>query len=196
MAQMKVLTLENAGLLVELTKGEISAASAKSLKTVTLEGNTMKFYREEEPVGDAIPAYTLELPETDLSGLIPKLTTKVAGNVAMTTAEGTVADGGVAVADIATKAEVQAVSDKATANENAINAINHETTGILAQAKQYADGKDAAIQAAQDAADAAQDDVDALKPRVTAVEGEITTLKGNRLMMLSMILQQKSLMIT
>lgn len=178
MAQMKVLTLENAGLLVELTKGEISAASAKSLKTVTLEGNTMKFYREEEPVGDAIPAYTLELPETDLSGLIPKLTTKVAGNVAMTTAEGTVADGGVAVADIATKAEVQAVSDKATANENAINAINHETTGILAQAKQYADGKDAAIQAAQDAADAAQDDVDALKPRVTAVEGEITTLKG------------------
>ena len=178
MAQMKVLTLENAGLLVELTKGEISAASAKSLKTVTLEGNTMKFYREEEPVGDAIPAYTLELPETDLSGLIPKLTTKVAGNVAMTTAEGTVADGGVAVADIATKAEVQAVSDKATANENAINAINHETTGILAQAKQYADGKDAAIQAAQDAADAAQNDVDALKPRVTAVEGEITTLKG------------------
>lgn len=178
MAQMKVLTLENAGLLVELTKGEISAASAKSLKTVTLKGNTMKFYREEEPVGDATPAYTLELPETDLSGLIPKLTTKVAGNVAMTTAEGTVADGGVAVADIATKAEVQAVSDKATANENAINAINHETTGILAQAKQYADGKDAAIQAAQDAADAAQDDVDALKPRVTAVEGEITTLKG------------------
>lgn len=178
MEQMKILTLENAALLVELTKGEISAASAKALKTVTLEGNTLKFYREEEPVGDSLPAYTLELPETDLSGLIPKLTTKVAGNVAMTTADGTITDGGVKVADIATKAEVKAVSDKADANETAINAINNESTGILAQAKTYADGKDAAIQAAKDAADAAQSDVDALTPRVSAVEGDITTLKG------------------
>ena len=63
MAQMKVLTLENAALLVELTKGEISSASAKSLKTVTIEGNTLKFYRAEEPVGDSLPAYTIELPE-------------------------------------------------------------------------------------------------------------------------------------
>lgn len=178
MEQMKILTLENAALLVELTKGEISVASAKALKTVTLEGNTLKFYREEEPVGDSLPAYTLELPETDLSGLIPKLTTKVAGNVAMTTADGTITDGGVKVADIATKAEVKAVSDKADANETAINAINNESTGILAQAKTYADGKDAAIQAAKDAADAAQSDVDALTPRVSAVEGDITTLKG------------------
>lgn len=178
MAQMKVLTLENASLLVELTKGKINEASAKSLKTVTIEGNTLKFYREEEPVGDSLPAYTIELPETDLSGLIPKLTTKVAGNVAMTTAEGTIVDGGVKVADIATKAEVQAVSDKATANETAINAINNEATGILAKAKEYADGKDAAISAAKDAADAAQADVDALEPRVAANETAISTLNG------------------
>lgn len=178
MEQMKILTLENAALLVELTKGEISAASAKALKTVTIEGNTLKFYREEEPVGDSLPAYTIELPETDLSGLIPKLTTKVAGNVAMTTAEGTVADGGVKVSDIAVKSEVQAVSDKASANEAAINAINNETTGILAKAKEYADGKDAAISAAKDAADAAQADVDALKPRVSAAETAINTLNG------------------
>ena len=178
MAQMKVLTLENAALLVELTKGEISSASAKSLKTVTIEGNTLKLYREEEPVGDSLPAYTIELPEADLSGLIPKLTTKVAGNVAMTTAEGTIVDGGVKVSDIATKAEVQAVSDKADANETAINAINNETTGILAKAKEYADGKDAAIAAAKDAADAAQDDIDALTPRVSAAETAINTLNG------------------
>ena len=69
MEQMKILTLENAALLVELTKGEISTASAKALKTVTIEGNTLKFYREEEPVGDSLPAYTLELPEADLSGV-------------------------------------------------------------------------------------------------------------------------------
>lgn len=178
MAQIKVLTLENAGLLVELTKGEITAASAKSLKTVAIEGNTLKFYREEEPVGSAVPAYSIELPEADLTGLIPKLTTKVAGNIVVTNADGTISDGGVKVADIATKAEVQAVSDKAAANESAISAINNETTGILAKAKEYADGKDASIAAAKAAADKAQDDVDALTPRVSAVETDLATLKG------------------
>lgn len=49
------------------------------------------------------------------------------------------------------------------ANTDAIAAINHETDGILAQAKAYADGKDAAITAAQNAADKAQGEVDALE---------------------------------
>lgn len=58
-------------------------------------------------------------------------------------------------------------------NADAIAAINNETTGILKQAKNYADGKDAAIQAAKDAADAAQADVDALEGKVgTVTEGK------------------------
>ena len=59
------------------------------------------------------------------------------------------------------------------ANTDAISAINNETTGILAQAKSYADGKDTAIAAAKSAADAAQADVDALETKVgTVVEGK------------------------
>ena len=59
------------------------------------------------------------------------------------------------------------------ANTDAISAINNETTGILAQAKSYADGKDTAIAAAKSAADAAQADVDALEAKVgTVVEGK------------------------
>lgn len=49
------------------------------------------------------------------------------------------------------------------ANKDAIDAINNTNTGILKQAKDYADGKDVSIEAAKDAADAAQSDVDALK---------------------------------
>ena len=59
------------------------------------------------------------------------------------------------------------------ANTDAISAINNETTGILAQAKSYADGKDTAIAAAKSAADAAQADVDALEAKVgTVVDGK------------------------
>ena len=59
------------------------------------------------------------------------------------------------------------------ANADAIAAINNETTGILAQAKTYADGKDAAIAAAKKAGDDAQKDVDALAGKVgTVAEGK------------------------
>ena len=63
------------------------------------------------------------------------------------------------------------------ANADAIAAINNETTGILAQAKTYADGKDAAIQAAKTAADAAQADVDALEGKVGEVPADKTVVE-------------------
>ena len=52
----------------------------------------------------------------------------------------------------------------------AIDAINNADNGILKQAKDYADGKDAAIEAAQKAGDDAQDAVDALEELV----GDVT----------------------
>lgn len=55
------------------------------------------------------------------------------------------------------------------ANTDAIAAINNADTGILAQAKSYADGKDASIAAAKNAADAAQADVDVLEAKVGTV---------------------------
>lgn len=74
------------------------------------------------------------------------------------------------------QAEVDAAELRIKANEDAIEAINNTDTGILAQAKTYADGKDTAIQAAQDAADAAQGEVDALEGLVgTLPEGATAT---------------------
>ena len=141
MAKMEVFTYNNLALYDELLKGYISAEDAKSIKTVAVEGNVLKFYKVEEPVGETAPAYTVELPEADLSGLIEKLQNATAGNVVIANADGTIADGGVALADLATKEEVRTVSDKADANATAIETINNADTGILATAKAYADAE-------------------------------------------------------
>ena len=83
------------------------------------------------------------------------------------------------VADDAAKA---AAAEKTRAEgkegelKTAIDAINNVNTGILKQAKDYADGKNAAIQAAQDAADAAQADVDALAGKVGEVPADKTVI--------------------
>ena len=63
------------------------------------------------------------------------------------------------------------------ANTDAIAAINNADTGILAQAKTYADGKDAAIAAAKKAGDDAQADVDALEAKVGTVPVDKTVVQ-------------------
>ena len=139
--KLQVFTYDNLALYDELLKGYVDAEDAKSLKTVAIDGNTLKFYRVSEPVGETAPAYTITLPETDISGLIPKITGATAGNVVTAKADGTVEDSGIKAADLATKAEVKAVEDKADANKASIDAINNADTGILKTAKDYADSK-------------------------------------------------------
>ena len=107
----------------------------------------------------------------------------------VSTAEGEIDDLQAAIADGGSVANAIAAAKKAgddaadavnaleagqvKTNKEAIEAINNETTGILAQAKSYADGKDTAIAAAKTAADAAQADVDALEAKVgTVPEGK------------------------
>ena len=139
--KLQVFTYDNLALYDELLKGYVDAEDAKSLKTVAIDGNTLKFYRVSEPVGETAPAYTITLPETDISGLIPKIDGATAGNVVTAKADGTVEDSGIKAADLATKAEVKAVEDKADANKASIDAINNADTGILKTAKDYADSK-------------------------------------------------------
>ena len=137
MAQLKVLTLEH----LETIKNYIDVNDAKSLKTVAIDGNTLKFYKVSEPVGDTTPAYEIELPETDISGLLAKLTGATENNVVTVGADGTVKDSGIKSADLALKSEVTAVSDVANANKTAIDEIKNADTGILKTAKDYADEK-------------------------------------------------------
>lgn len=137
MAQLKVLTLER----LDVIKDYIDVNDAKSLKTVAVDGNKLKFYRVSEPVGDTEAAYEIELPETDLSGVLAKLTGAVENNVVTVGADGTVKDSGIKSADLALKSEVTAVSDIANANKTALDEIKNADTGLLKTAKDYADEK-------------------------------------------------------
>lgn len=139
MAKMQVFTLENLQQYDGLIKNYIGNADAKSLKTVAIEGNTLKFYKVEEPVGETAPAYEITLPQTDISGLLSKLTGATEGNVVVANADGTVKDSGIKSADLALKSEVKTVSDVADANKAAIEALNNADTGFMAQAKDYVD---------------------------------------------------------
>lgn len=90
-----------------------------------------------------------------------------------------IADAKKAGTDAATELGTYKVTNDAAvkANADAITAINNETTGILAQAKTYADGKDAAIAAAKKAGDDAQADVDALEIKVGTVPADKTIVQ-------------------
>lgn len=125
MAKLNVFTYNNLALYDSLLKNYINEADAKALKTVAIDGFKLKFYTVEEPVGETQPAFEIELPKTDLSGVLAKLTGAVEGDVVVANADGSVKDSGVKLADLATKASV--------------DAINNEETGILAQAKKYTD---------------------------------------------------------
>ena len=160
--------LDYAGLqvLVPQITTKISEGDAKALKNFAYDESTrtLKLYKAETVTSETVADFTMTLPaDVDVSNFIEKMEGATEGNVVVANADGTVKDGGVALTDLATKAEVEAVDGKADANTEAIAVINNEETGILKQAKDYADGKDTAIQAAKDAADAAQAEVDALE---------------------------------
>lgn len=78
MAVKRYIDLADLTLFKQLEDAEIAeairVAEARSLHTVAIDGNTLKFYREEEPVGSATPAYSITLPETDLSNYFEKFT--------------------------------------------------------------------------------------------------------------------------
>lgn len=132
MAQNKYEFLDLTGLqeFKELFQGQIDVELAKSFKSAKFDETTraLSLFKAETPAGDA--DFTVTIPKTDVSGLMEKLTTANTGNVVITKADGTVEDGGVALADLATKTEVKVVNDKVSANETAIKE-NTEAISLL-----------------------------------------------------------------
>lgn len=90
-----------------------------------------------------------------------------------------IADAKQAGTDANTALEAYKVTNDAAVKKNAdaIAAINNADTGILAKAKTYADGKDAAIAAAKKAGDDAQAAVDALAGKVGTVPADKTVVQ-------------------
>lgn len=171
MAKLQFMDINNLGLYDELLKNYIDLADAKSLKTVALDGNVLKLYRVSEPVGTESPAYEITLPETDVSGLLAKLTGAVENNVVTVGADGTVKDSGVALADLTTDTELKAVSDLVGVIPSGYTAIT-----IAEYAKELADNVAANGYDDTEIKEDIQNNADAISDLETEV-GDLATLK-------------------
>lgn len=136
MAQTKYLDLTG----LQEFKGLIDTELAKSFKSANFDETTrvLSLFKAETATGDA--DFTVTIPKTDISGLMEKLATTNVENVVITKADGTVADGGVKLTDLATKEEVEAVDEKVgaitdlntTAKTDLVSAINEVRNSVSA----------------------------------------------------------------
>lgn len=168
-----IITLEKLqkydSLIKPFITGKVSDAVAKTFKAVSIDGFTLKFYTVEKPVADTTPAFTIDLPETDISGLISKIQNATAGDVVIANADGTVADGGVKLADLAKSADVtkeigtakDALQEQITSNKNVLDKLDGAVTVDGSVKKQIKDASDA------------------LDAKIGTLEDLTTTNKGN-----------------
>ena len=88
---------------------QIEAGVANSFKYVNLVDGVLKFYTVNPIADDTVADFEFELPEQDLSHLMQLVKDATQGNIASFGEGGQVVDSGVAIADVATKAEVEGV---------------------------------------------------------------------------------------
>lgn len=88
---------------------KVNAGDAKSFKYVNLVNGVLKFYTINPIAEDTAADFEIELPEQDLSNLMQLVKNATENNVAVFDSNGQVKDSGLAVADIATKADVEDV---------------------------------------------------------------------------------------
>ena len=142
MATTNYLDLTGSQVYDGLIKNYATNADAKSIKTVLLDGNNIKFYKKENATTSDNADYTVTLPETDLSNLMEKLSGATENNVVTVGTNGAVKDSGTALSDLATKTYVgeqissaghisksivDAVPEASAAQENVIYMIKDTT---------------------------------------------------------------------
>lgn len=98
------------GKIKEFIDVKVANGTAKSFKAVNLEKGWLKFYTEDPITAGATVAYQVELPEQDLSNLMELVKDATENNLAIFDKNGQVKDSGLALADVATKDEVEVVS--------------------------------------------------------------------------------------
>lgn len=156
-----------------------------SAEAITTDGNTIADVRRYVDAKTKVLASDAKL--TELSNKVTANTNSIA-TINTSLAEGgsvsnAIADAKKAGTDAATAVSILE-NGKVKANADAIDAINNAETGILKQAKNYADGKDTAIAAAKKAGDDAATAVTALKngevknnaDAITAINNKIGTI--------------------
>lgn len=153
-----------------------------SAEAATTDGNTIadvRRYVDAKTKGVASDAKLTELSNkvTANTNSIEAINTSLADGGSVSNA---IADAKKAGTDAATAVSTLE-NGKVKANTDAIDAINNAETGILKQAKNYADGKDAAIAAAKKAGDDAAAAVKALEDGKVKTNADAITAINNKI---------------
>lgn len=157
--------------------GKVTTGIANSLKTVSLDGNTLKFYTVAEPVGATAPAFTIELPQQDLAGFLTKFEAATAGDVVIIGDDGKVIkDSGIKLTDLATLANVD---EKITAAKKLIDADIKKNTDAIAKLNGDETTDGSVAKAVKTAQDTLQGKIDANKKEVDGKIGTLTDLTTN-----------------
>lgn len=125
---IKYISLDNLTLYDQLLKSYVDSGDAKSIKTVMLsqDGRSLVFYRDSEPLSQgAVPAYSIQIPETNLDSCMQKVVSALSGNVGVFNASGQVIDGGIALSALITRTDVEALIAQAVATST------HITTTVV-----------------------------------------------------------------
>lgn len=153
-----------------------------SAEATTTDGNTIADVRRYVDAKTQVLASNAAL--TELSNKVTNNTNSIA-TINTSLAEGGSVSNAIAEAKQAGTDAATAVSalenGKVKANTEAIAAINNAETGILKQAKNYADGKNAAIAAAKKAGDDAATAVKALKEGQVKTNADAITAINNKI---------------
>lgn len=67
--EVKIITLDKLGKYNTLIRKYINDEDAKSFRSVSIDGRTLKYYKEVNPTEDSSPAKEIIIPETDLSAV-------------------------------------------------------------------------------------------------------------------------------
>lgn len=154
--------------------GKMTAGVASSLKTVSLDGNTLKFYTVAEPVGTTAPAFTIELPQQDLTGFLTKFEAATAGDVVIVGDDGKVIkDSGIKLTDLATLANVD---EKIAAAKKLIDADIKKNTDAIAKLNGDETTDGSIAKAVKTAQDTLQGKIDVNKKEVDGKIGTLTDL--------------------
>jgi len=105
MATKQYLDISGLQVYDGLIKQYIGEENASSIKSISVSGNTVSFYRTADATGTA--AYTVNMPDT--SSLMSKIASATGGKIVTSTATGEVSESGTAISDLATNAFVGSI---------------------------------------------------------------------------------------
>lgn len=102
MATKEFITLDGLSRYHELISQVISDGDADSIKSISVSGNTVNFYKNSTATGT--PAYTVNMP--DISSFMSKISSATGGKIVTSTSAGQVSESATAISDLATNAFV------------------------------------------------------------------------------------------